>query len=146
VQQTLFFGVYGLSFAIKGAPGLRFNFFSKLKRNTILDSLVTGIERSRSGHSKADEERHPKGHSTVSSVSSMDQVRLYKDIDYHSLPPRALHSMPKLINAEESRSPAPLRIFCMTIGSRGDVGAFVDRLGIVALNILRAGSTLRRVM
>jgi hypothetical protein len=119
--QTLFFGLYGLSFDIKGAPSLRLNFFSKSKRDKILESLIGRIEALASRHSGF--ERDPQPRSSVSSSTS-DQVQPYRHVDYHSIPPLAVHSLPRFINVEESYSPAPLKIYCMTIGSRGDVRSF----------------------
>ncbi|PLW44886.1 hypothetical protein PCASD_09154 [Puccinia coronata f. sp. avenae] len=131
LKPTSAFGFhrFGLAIETLGAPDIRLDFTSKATRQQVVDVLKAAV-KDISRHPKQFQDFRPPSsqpHGPAADPSSMTLSRYGRD------------TMPVLIGGGKmEKTIRPLRIVCLTIGSRGDVQPYIS----LAKRLMQDGHTV----
>lgn len=125
---------YAIKLQIRGHPSIGFEFVKRKQRDlvmTAMHSLVQDAQGNKQkelqqrGQSAEESDSDDDGQSPVDHIQTM--LEPVSKVLPTTVPHSALNRMPKLVNMEVSGniSIEPMRIVCLTIGSRGDVQPYI---------------------
>ncbi|PWN52669.1 hypothetical protein IE53DRAFT_384854 [Violaceomyces palustris] len=119
---------HGMVLHIRAHPDLYFEFYSRTNRDSVMALLRKAIENKPSKATKTERTQCIKGD------DSAGACQLLADLAYEDPPvvdETSINLMPKIVNVPRSMAMldrvriAPMRIYCLTIGSRGDVQPYI---------------------
>ncbi|EFP79605.2 uncharacterized protein PGTG_05926 [Puccinia graminis f. sp. tritici CRL 75-36-700-3] len=131
LKRTSAFGFhrFGLAIETLGAPDVRLDFTSKSTREEVIEGLKAAVQDSSSRESNRLQDFQPLSSRTPGAVAEPN----------FTLPRCGQDTMPVLIGgAKIDKIIKPLRIVCLTIGSRGDVQPYIS----LAKRLMQDGHTV----
>ncbi|WAR58343.1 hypothetical protein PtB15_5B577 [Puccinia triticina] len=132
LKPTSAFGFhrFGLAIETLGAPDIRLDFTSQSTREEVIEVLKAAVQDLSS--------RDPKRLQDFQPAASRSSVPATEPASY-TIPICSRDSMPVLIGgAKITKTIRPLRIVCLTIGSRGDVQPYIS----LAKRLMQDGHTV----